>query len=256
MIRSLSESSVRPAAPLFVGHAKDDAAVSQTPAGHVDYLSHVWKEEDLWSSWRHLVSAKKTTPVDIRLENASWRAWSKISNNLHTINPARIDWQKDSDSTWLYGPHQTRADSFFTTPIRQPAVESTPEPASPAKRPILKKLSMAEIMLRRSLSTLSLLRQAASTVQIHQYDFGMHSTIRNHSNHSSPRPHYRKKRIHFNQQVEQRRPCADASCETLAKLPSIELKHPELNEKPQPQAVNYGTDLWNGTFRVIHHALG
>jgi hypothetical protein len=75
---------------------------------------------------------------------------------------------KDCDVTWLYGPLQ-RSSSY-------PASQQTSEPASNlsknnsflSKKPILKKRSMSEVMLQKSLSASSLVRQAASAVQAQQ----------------------------------------------------------------------------------------
>ncbi|KAL9581871.1 MAG: hypothetical protein Q9212_003632 [Teloschistes hypoglaucus] len=50
------------------GSVGDDMDIKREPTRHVDYLSHNWKEEDIWSSWK----------------------------------------MKDYDVTWLYGPLQTQ----------------------------------------------------------------------------------------------------------------------------------------------------
>ncbi|KAL5432346.1 hypothetical protein PMIN06_012045 [Paraphaeosphaeria minitans] len=42
----------------YPGHvpvSEDDTNLGPEPSQHVDYLSHDWKEEDMWSSWRHIV---------------------------------------------------------------------------------------------------------------------------------------------------------------------------------------------------------
>ena len=44
--------------PELAEHAEDDTAVKQRPTHHVDYLSHDWREEDIWSSWRYIVSKR------------------------------------------------------------------------------------------------------------------------------------------------------------------------------------------------------
>lgn len=72
--------------------AEDDTAVKQEPSRHVDYLSHEWKEEDIWSSWRHIVSQRKIYGEKSRLENASWRTWAKQRNNLKTVHPQNLNW--------------------------------------------------------------------------------------------------------------------------------------------------------------------
>ena len=75
---------------------------------------------------------------------------------------------KDHDVTWLYGPLQTG----HVRPLR---VESTP-PASQvsrsnsfaSKKPILKKRTLSEIMLQRSLSSSTLMKQATDALRAQQ----------------------------------------------------------------------------------------
>jgi hypothetical protein len=73
-------------------NAEDDTAVKQAPSRHVDYLSHDWREEDIWSSWRHIVSQRKVYGEKSRLENASWRTWAKQKDRLRTVNPQNLNW--------------------------------------------------------------------------------------------------------------------------------------------------------------------
>ena len=70
----------------------DDSAVKAEPTRHVDYLSHVWKDEDLWSSWRHIVAKRRTYGETSRLENAAWRTWGKSQYDLHTVSPVSLNW--------------------------------------------------------------------------------------------------------------------------------------------------------------------
>ena len=72
--------------------AGDDLAVRVEPSRHVDYLSHNWKEEDIWSSWRHIVAKRRVYGNSSRLENASWRTWAKSKNRLKTISPDALNW--------------------------------------------------------------------------------------------------------------------------------------------------------------------
>jgi len=76
---------------------------------------------------------------------------------------------KDCDVTWLYGPLQTGTANLHpahTGPNSRRISKSN----SFVKKPILKKRSMSEIMLQRSLSTSSLVKQAAAAVQAQQKD--------------------------------------------------------------------------------------
>ncbi|KAK4510123.1 uncharacterized protein ATC70_006295 [Mucor velutinosus] len=88
-------------------HALDDDFESSRNVkieSNVDYLSYKFDEMDLAASWRMLTKQKLTIVNGIRLENASWRTWAKQRNNLKTVSPDTLNWLKDSDVTWLYGP--------------------------------------------------------------------------------------------------------------------------------------------------------
>lgn len=70
----------------------DDTAVKDPPSRQVDFLTHEWREEDIWSSWRHIVCNRKIYGERSRLENASWRQWGKTKHNLRTIAPETLNW--------------------------------------------------------------------------------------------------------------------------------------------------------------------
>lgn len=72
--------------------AGDDTNLKTEPTRHVDYLSHNWKEEDIWASWRHIVARRKAYNNSSRLENASWRTWAKSKNKLKTVSPEALNW--------------------------------------------------------------------------------------------------------------------------------------------------------------------
>jgi hypothetical protein len=76
----------------IIKHTKDDTAASDRPRQNVDYLSHGWKKEDIWSSWRYVISNRDHVVNSARLENASWRNWMKVKNNLKTISPDELNW--------------------------------------------------------------------------------------------------------------------------------------------------------------------
>lgn len=137
--------------------------------------------------------------------------------------------------TWLYGPLQTGSGKPFmpsTSPIGSRRISKSNSFLH--KKPILKKRSMSEIMLQRSLSASSLLKQAAAAVQAQQSgaslsssshdrpymgraisDYGAFSLVsrrRSRENTSLlpsvtssgiTSPGTEKKHIHFNEQVEQ-----------------------------------------------------
>ena len=87
-----TESTSRPGTPEYSEHAEDDTAVTARPSRQVDYLSHEWREEDIWSSWRYIIARRGEFPNSARLENASWRTWMKAKNNLKTISPETLNW--------------------------------------------------------------------------------------------------------------------------------------------------------------------
>ncbi|KAM6485840.1 hypothetical protein HDV62DRAFT_261237 [Trichoderma sp. SZMC 28011] len=162
-----SNNTSRPGTPSLTEHAEDDAAVSIRPSRHVDYLSHDWKEEDIGPSWRYIVTRRADFPNNWRLENASWRAWMKVKNNLKTVSAESINWLKDSDVTWLYGPLQSATKLIYDTREERSSISQlkTDSQVNLNKKPILKKRSMSKITLQRPLSTTSLLDQAATTIQ-------------------------------------------------------------------------------------------
>ncbi|KAF8455652.1 hypothetical protein BGX38DRAFT_1327767 [Terfezia claveryi] len=164
-------NSPDPEQPLYI--AFDDNTIRHEPSRHVDYLSHNWKEEDIWSSWRYMIGKRNVYQNSARLENASWRTWAKAKYGLKTLPPERLNWLKDCDVTWLYGPLSTGEDKLSqyaspTSPSMDQPIQSLNALVHTSKKPILKKRSMSEVMLQRSLSTSSLLKQAAAAIQSQQ----------------------------------------------------------------------------------------
>ncbi|KAF2681832.1 hypothetical protein K458DRAFT_371048 [Lentithecium fluviatile CBS 122367] len=148
--------------------SEDDTAVRPEPSHHVDYLSHEWKEEDIWSSWRHIVDHRRVYGERSRLENASWRTWAKQQFKLKTTSPESLNWLKDVDVTWLYGPLQPATNRSIHRPTSEPASRLSKTNSFLHKKPILKKRSMSEVMLQKSISASSLVKQAAAAVQAQQ----------------------------------------------------------------------------------------
>lgn len=87
---STPDSDSLPASPPL--KPADDTAVHEEPSRQVDYLSHDWQEEDIWQSWRHIVANRKVFGERSRLENASWRTWTKAKYQLPTVSPERLNW--------------------------------------------------------------------------------------------------------------------------------------------------------------------
>ncbi|KAK7025167.1 DUF1752 domain-containing protein [Favolaschia claudopus] len=121
----------------------DDNAVVNVSRGQVDYLSHEWAEEDVWRSWRNMTRQKNEIANGMRLENASWRTWWKQRNKLKTISPETLNWLKDSDVTWLYGPLHTAPDP--TEVGKLSSAEDRLDLAAKHK-PILKHRSISEML--------------------------------------------------------------------------------------------------------------
>ncbi|KAI5789134.1 hypothetical protein EDC01DRAFT_616914 [Geopyxis carbonaria] len=167
------QAKAHPTIDITAAGPSDDSVVREEPSRHVDYLSHDWKEEDIWASWRYMVTKRKVYSNSARLENASWRTWTKKKYNLKTVSPEKLNWLKDCDVTWLYGPLSTGAGKFSSISPASPPV-SPVEPKIPQSgsfyktKPILKKRSMSEVMLQRSLTTSSLLKQATAAIESQQ----------------------------------------------------------------------------------------
>lgn len=94
-------SNVIPAYPYNVsqlpqghnGPAPDDLGITtRLPSICVDYLSHDWAEDDVWTSWKAMTRHKSEIANGVRLENASWRTWAKQRGNLKTISPETLNW--------------------------------------------------------------------------------------------------------------------------------------------------------------------
>ena len=91
----------------------------------------------------------------------------KSKHGLKTISPESLNWLKDCDTTWLYGPLQTAG--------RRSLMNSTPPPSRLShsssfvtKKPILKKKSASAVMLERSLSQRTLLARAGEILRSQQ----------------------------------------------------------------------------------------
>ncbi|KAF8248623.1 hypothetical protein K440DRAFT_599902 [Wilcoxina mikolae CBS 423.85] len=151
---------------VFLGKATDDTFLRREPSRHVDYLSHDWQEEDIWASWRYMVGNRKVHSNASRLENASWRTWAQKMNHLRTVSADKLNWMKDCDVTWLYGPLSIGKDKISPSPSASPADTKLQIYKT---KPILKKRSMSEMMLQKSLSTSSLLKQATAVIESQQF---------------------------------------------------------------------------------------
>ncbi|KAK3394395.1 hypothetical protein B0H63DRAFT_444560 [Podospora didyma] len=252
-----SANTSRPGTPDLCERAEDDIAIKAQPSRHVDYLSHNWREEDIWSSWKHIVSRRGDYSNSARLENASWRTWMKAKNKLSTVSPETLNWLKDCDVTWLYGPLQTGNAHFNPNNTNPTSSRLSKSNSFVNKKPILKKRSMSEIMLQRSLSASSLVKQAAAAVQAQQKgglkrvlkrpgldraatDYITFTFSSNRASHDNTSlfpstassgiisPSGEKRHIHFNEQVAQ---CI-----------AVDVKGEEEDEEPDRFAYNSDSD--------------
>lgn len=98
----------------LVSSPRDDGDIQPEADCRVDYFSHEWNEADIAGSWRYIISRRQDMANSARLENASWRMWAKAKNKLRTIDPATVNWLKDYDVTWLYGPLYHEPDNVYS----------------------------------------------------------------------------------------------------------------------------------------------
>lgn len=168
-----SKDTLRSNSPECGEHANDDTAVTSKPSRQVDYLSHNWIEEDIWTSWSYIISKRGEFTNGARLENASWRAWMKVKNNLKTISPESLNWLKACDVTWLYGPLQWRpckVDNSHGELLNSMLSKTKPLAHTVTKKSILKKRTKSELMLQHSLVSASSLKQVTASIHVRAND--------------------------------------------------------------------------------------
>jgi hypothetical protein len=145
---------------------QDDQAIQSEPTSYADYLSHEWKEEDIWLSWSYVVHRRRNLANSVRLENALWRSWVKAKYHLKTVRPEILSWVKDCDVTWLYGPLQTNGKETQSMSNAFPPLSHMPRSSSFSKKSILKKKSASAAILERSQH--SLLQSVGGILSIQQ----------------------------------------------------------------------------------------
>lgn len=130
--------------------------------------------------------------------------------------------------TWLYGPLQTGNNRSFITDSCMATSDLSRSNSFINKKPILKKRSLSEVMLQRSISSSSLMKQATDALRAQQYgnDKSVHGRplldleVSDHSTSSNPvtpgsgaappsvsssglQSPSERRHIHFNDKVEQ-----------------------------------------------------
>ncbi|GJJ69084.1 hypothetical protein EMPS_01430 [Entomortierella parvispora] len=124
------------------------------PALAIDYLGNGWcNEDDIAASWKFMTKQKNDLINGLRLENASWRNWAKQRHHLKTVSPKSLNWLKDSDTTWLYGPlYKASIDEFDlarfgtqTISNRSTTIPTTPTGEYSGLKPALKHKTASEL---------------------------------------------------------------------------------------------------------------
>ncbi|WEW58554.1 protein phosphatase regulator [Emydomyces testavorans] len=139
----------------------DDSCIERAPTRQVDYLTHSWKQEEIWRSWRYITRNQDSYRNGDRLENAVWRSWLKTKYRLKTVTPESLNWLKDADVTWLFGPLQVDDDCCPSNRPSSP-IDSPTSSSFLKTKPILKKTGTPQPILQHSISTSSLLQKASS----------------------------------------------------------------------------------------------
>ncbi|KAI9473529.1 MAG: hypothetical protein EXX96DRAFT_508183 [Benjaminiella poitrasii] len=205
-------------------HALDDDFESPRNViteSNVDYLSYKFDEMDLAASWRVLTKQKLTIVNGIRLENASWRTWAKQRNNLKTVSPETLNWLKDSDVTWLYGPlHIVIKNMDEEDHFNNERPGASPIQGQKPLKSALKKVTMSDL-LKRSASELQLNSKLSNGISISEANqqLGAFSpaVIASH----------RQPKLRFNQYVEQ---CIALSAHDSTKKKTSRVRLTELND--------------------------
>lgn len=127
----------------------------------VDYLTHDWDSNDIIQANHeirkqlHQIKTQKELSDDtkeqksiqiehdrlIRFQNAIWRQMARICTNRlgqsnAKISPSTVNWQKESDITWLYGPfYTTKLTSSAPSALSSTTTSSTKGIKSALKKP-------------------------------------------------------------------------------------------------------------------------
>lgn len=87
----------------------------------VDYLSYTFNEQDCFECWKNITHSKTKIVNGYRLENATWRRFFQLKNKIPKLNPMTLNWQKETDELWLFGPfHQSVSMQQLPSPTKSP----------------------------------------------------------------------------------------------------------------------------------------
>ena len=163
----------------------DDSTIKPDPSRHVDYFSHKWREEDLWTSWKHLASKRSQMQNQDRLENAIWRTWAQVKNDLGTVAPGELRWyvvkenssssgsnvlyrMKDHDVTWLYGPFQTDPQRLRERDKKRKDTGLADSNMPAPDKSLLKQKSQLAIMQQRSMLSAEIWKENSNASKLEQ----------------------------------------------------------------------------------------
>ncbi|KAG0359476.1 hypothetical protein BGZ54_009936 [Gamsiella multidivaricata] len=196
------------------------------PALAIDYLGNGWQnEDDIAQSWKFMTKQKNDLINGLRLENASWRNWAKQRHNLQTISPKALNWLKDSDTTWLYGPlykaaidefDMSRFGSETLTSTASPGIGTVSMPTTPTKelpnglqssakkalKPVLKHKTASELFKADTLF------HVQSDLKLARRILPQHKAIE-----SAVFKEHRQPKLRFNDSVEQ---CVSIDTDTIS----------------------------------------
>ncbi|KAF9111623.1 hypothetical protein BGX27_004675 [Mortierella sp. AM989] len=180
------------------------------PALAIDYLGNGWcNEDDIAASWKFMTKQKNDLINGLRLENASWRNWAKQRHHLKTVNPKTLNWLKDSDTTWLYGPlYKASIDAFDLARFGAQTVPGgTQIPASPT----LNQVGLKPVLKHKTASELF----KADTLFHVQSDLKLDRRIepKSKAQESMILKQHRQPKLRFNDSVEQ---CVSVDTEALS----------------------------------------
>ncbi|KAJ3335340.1 hypothetical protein HDU93_005777 [Gonapodya sp. JEL0774] len=91
-----------------------------------DFFASEIRELDLQRGWKYAVR-NPSQYQGRRLEYVSWRKWFQQKFHLPTLPPEQLNWARDPNECWLYGPIPCPSTGDFSRPASRPsAIRATP----------------------------------------------------------------------------------------------------------------------------------
>lgn len=88
----LSSEAPSDVSKLVLRNAQSKPSVTVLTTKEINYLSHRWKEEEIWATWRYMFVQRGELDNSSRLKNALWRAWAKAQQSLRATTPVSFAW--------------------------------------------------------------------------------------------------------------------------------------------------------------------